>query len=283
MPLYVADYLADTGHLTTTEHGAYLLLIMHYWTNGSLPDDDRQLARIARLDPRSFAKMRDTLANFFDTGWKHKRIDQEHRRAVEKSEKAKASINKRWEKSKYERITDEDTKVILPQSQSQLDTVVSNSFVASSEIDTAPRKASRAKPRSQIPEDAQPAPRDIQAAEDAGLTSAAFRAEWDRFRNYHRAKGSLMADWSAAWRTWLGNVGRFAPSPGRGPPNAHNGKTGGFSMIKQAILENERANSAQNNGFGRIVQLLPGDGQQKPAASIRHDDLVFDDVGRLLG
>jgi hypothetical protein len=49
MPLHIADYLADTGHLTATEHGAYLLLIMHYWQNGSLPENQRMLARIGKL------------------------------------------------------------------------------------------------------------------------------------------------------------------------------------------------------------------------------------------
>jgi uncharacterized protein YdaU (DUF1376 family) len=78
MPFYVADYLADTGHLTTTQHGAYLLLIMHYWSKGGLPTDDRHLARIARVPVKFWLEhVKQDIEQFFQGGWKHKRIDHE--------------------------------------------------------------------------------------------------------------------------------------------------------------------------------------------------------------
>lgn len=98
MPLYVADYLADTGHLSAAEHGAYLLLIMHYWTNGGLPNEDRRLARICRMTPAEWDDSRETLFDLFDDGWTHKRIDAELVNAREISEKAKDKANKRWNK-----------------------------------------------------------------------------------------------------------------------------------------------------------------------------------------
>lgn len=81
MPLYVADYMADTAHLSTVEHGAYLLLIMTYWQRGEkLPNDDRKLARIAGLGPREWARVREVISEFFQvdcSGWFHSRIETE--------------------------------------------------------------------------------------------------------------------------------------------------------------------------------------------------------------
>ena len=87
MPLYVGDYLGDTGHLTTTQHGAYLLLMMHYWRKGELPDDDRQLSKITKLPLKTWCDYRSTLQDFFHEGWKHKRIDAELAKMVRVSEK----------------------------------------------------------------------------------------------------------------------------------------------------------------------------------------------------
>lgn len=83
---------------------------------------------------------------------------------------------------------------------------------------TAPQsrrtKPTRAKVRSQIAENAQPDERQRADAREAGLTAELFRTEWRKFRDHHQAKGSLMADWAAAWRTWLGNVHGFQPRAG---------------------------------------------------------------------
>lgn len=99
MPLYIADYRADTAHLSAAQHGAYLLLIMHYWTTGGLPDDDGALARIACMTPTEWRKTKPIVVTFFSTDWKHKRIDSELDKMIKTSEAAsragKASAAKR--------------------------------------------------------------------------------------------------------------------------------------------------------------------------------------------
>ena len=84
MPLYVADYLADTAHLNAAQSGAYLHLIMHYWQKGSLPRDDAQLAAIARMSPSEWKRARSIVAAFFQDGWTHRRIDRELAEADDK-------------------------------------------------------------------------------------------------------------------------------------------------------------------------------------------------------
>ncbi|MCA5970198.1 DUF1376 domain-containing protein [Pseudomonas sp. P135] len=79
MQLYVADYLADTMHLTTEEHGAYLLLIFNYWQTGK-PIPVSRLARIARLSNERWTDVERSLNEFFnerDNEWFHDRIERD--------------------------------------------------------------------------------------------------------------------------------------------------------------------------------------------------------------
>jgi hypothetical protein len=61
--------------------------------------------------------------------------------------------------------------------------------------------------RTRIAEDWQPSARCAAFARDLGLEPAQLVGP---FVDHHLAKGSLMADWDAAWRTWCRNDVKFA-------------------------------------------------------------------------
>ena len=102
MPMYWGDYWRDTNHLSDAEHVSYLKLISHYWTHGSLPDDDARLARIAGRSYDEWMGMKPMLQAFFKHGWKHSRVDKELQRQQMVSEanshKARKAAATRWGK-----------------------------------------------------------------------------------------------------------------------------------------------------------------------------------------
>lgn len=66
-PVFTDAYLGDTTHLTTIEHGAYLLLLFVAWrsTGKCLPDDDDKLAKYARMTRGQWARISPTIREFF--------------------------------------------------------------------------------------------------------------------------------------------------------------------------------------------------------------------------
>lgn len=67
--------------------------------------------------------------------------------------------------------------------------------------------------RTQLPKNFYPNATGVQKAEAAGLSVAVLL---QAFADYHRARGNTMADWQAAWRTWVTNAVRFAARDKRG-------------------------------------------------------------------
>jgi uncharacterized protein YdaU (DUF1376 family) len=104
MPLSIGDYLADTSHLSTLEHGAYLLMLMHYWRKGPLPNDPVKLANICKMTVDAWSIAQAVLKDFFsigDDGLLHqRRADRERAKWIEKKdlakEKAKMAAKARW-------------------------------------------------------------------------------------------------------------------------------------------------------------------------------------------
>ena len=89
MAIYVGDYIRDTRHLTTEQHGAYFLLLAEYWAKGGcLPDDDEQLARIVGLSPAKWRKIRPLIKAFFYDGWRHEVLDEQFAKSWARSANA---------------------------------------------------------------------------------------------------------------------------------------------------------------------------------------------------
>ena len=102
MPVYVADYLTDTMHLTCEESGAYLHLLFHSWKVGPLPKDTEQLRRIARVEKKPWAAVWASLSAFWTLGtdgYTQSRCEKERAEWLERRAanvaKAKAAVEAR--------------------------------------------------------------------------------------------------------------------------------------------------------------------------------------------
>lgn len=105
LPLWTDAYLADTTHLTTLEHGAYLLLLMTAWRSKecALPNDDRLLAKYARLTPGQWKRVKPVLEPFFNVssdGWRQGRLTDERVAVKQNSKKQSDKARSRWLKNK---------------------------------------------------------------------------------------------------------------------------------------------------------------------------------------
>lgn len=113
MQFYVADYLADTAHLTTEEHGAYLLLMFNYWQTGKKIPKDR-LRKIARVSSERWPDVERALSEFFrDAGdfWRHERIEADLDLVREAQEQRVRAGKASAEARKREKLTKKKSEI----------------------------------------------------------------------------------------------------------------------------------------------------------------------------
>ena len=201
MPLHIPDYRADTGHLSTLEHGAYLLLICHYWMTGGLPDSDAKLARITGMDPQQWTEAKPTLESLFTAGWRHKRIERELRKVQVSEVRSEAGKAGAAVKHGF---------------------AISKTNSASLSIESKDKKKERG---TRIANDWRPSVSDLEAAKAEGLSDRDIQKEAAKFRDYWLSKAGsagVKMDWAATWRNWCRRAAEYL---GRKAPEAPNGKT----------------------------------------------------------
>jgi uncharacterized protein YdaU (DUF1376 family) len=210
----VDDYDADTMHLTAAEDGMYSRLLRFYYkTRLPLPDNDKALAAIARVSADEWAESRDTIRAFFQPRagkLRHKRCDQEldveDKRARTRSERASKAANAR-----HNNINDLDA-TSMPQAQTVHDTIMLGDATRPDQTrqkEEATTVASKKSRKTQFPADWIPDEGDRNHASQRGYDQQWIDEQALACRDYHRGKGTVFSDLSAAWRTWVRNYERF--------------------------------------------------------------------------
>jgi uncharacterized protein YdaU (DUF1376 family) len=119
LPLFTDAYLGDTTHLSTMEHGAYLLLLIVSWRSPGcrLPDNDTMLARYTRMTLDKWRKAKPILAPFFqirDGFWHQARLQDEFQHLQSRKEQQRKAGNASAEAKALKRNNRGSTPVGLP-------------------------------------------------------------------------------------------------------------------------------------------------------------------------
>ncbi len=255
MPLYIADYLADTSRLSTEQHGAYLLLLMDYWRSGPPPDNDTILAQITKLPHDAWSIARSILHPLFqvrDGFWFHKRVEKELAKArnlqVIAHERGKKGAEARWGGSNNApsnalsnassidgALPKQSSKQCLgdapspsPSPSPLTSTTHNQSLPNGDQINTTTGEVTTTKKRQQRPPFVPPVVADVVAEGERILLP---REECEAFLAHHEARGwvsgrTKIVSWKHALITWNKNF-RAGTFKGNGATNGHaNPKSG---------------------------------------------------------
>jgi uncharacterized protein YdaU (DUF1376 family) len=136
--LYIGDYQRDTAHLSITEHGAFLLMLQHYYATEKPLPKGKALHRMLRAQDKSEREAIDSVSAQFwqetDEGLINERADEEIKKSSVQAETNKAialarEAKRREQRQKNEQSTNRATNDQPNHNHSHNQTTVINNTV----------------------------------------------------------------------------------------------------------------------------------------------------------
>ena len=238
MPLYPADYLADTTHLTRSEHGAYLLLLMAMWrAGGRLPNNEIKLAKLAQCSAEEWDEIREVILEFFHHRGGHllhKRVTKEmakyENRICNARKAGIQSASKRANKINEIRSTDVQPKINQPEPEPEPESI---------KKERGPRKSRRCPPNFEFDDSV------FDTGEKAGLTADQIEQELTKLEDYEFK--TARSDWNAVARNWLRSA---KPTKPKGPQIDYAAMERRHQQWKRQQAEAESI--ASDGGWGEV-------------------------------
>jgi uncharacterized protein YdaU (DUF1376 family) len=207
LPFWTDAYLGDTTHFTTTEHGAYVLLLVAMWRSGQarLPADESLLCRISRATAAQWKRMKPTLfapkfleerGGYITQGRLTDEWDAVRQNSRRQSDKAKA----RWLKNKG------STYAAAMPEPCRTDASLTLTLTTKEYIHKGKRP---------LPENWHVPERAIEIASKLGVD---WKEQAQRFRDYLSSTGKQYIDYDAAFCNFIRNAPKF-----NGGSNGHRG------------------------------------------------------------
>jgi len=230
---YVGDYMRDTAHLSVVEHGAYRLLLDHYYSTASpLPDNLEQLYRICRaFAEQEQSAIKKVVQLFFvhdeDNGvYFSKRVEKELQKKGDISKKRSEAAKNKGLLSKAKANQLMSNCKAIDDTSTSTSTSIDNKIeidksISLSVFDENTPKAKKDKKMDRgstligflsTLDDPDEMPKEWYQdtkTNFVGATTDDILAEYNKFCDYweansNQAKGKK-ASWKAAWRLWFSN------------------------------------------------------------------------------
>ena len=211
---HIGDYQSHTAHLSEMEDLAYRRMLDWYYLHEKpLPLEVEEIARVTRMRTHCEC-IAVVLREFFERtadGWINARADEELTRLNAKSEKARASAQARWLKTKEKSEDANAMRTHCEGNATNTQYPIPNTHItelgASPKGDAQDKKPPREKRATRLPDDWELPDDYAQWCREKRPDLNPYKVA-DQFKDYWVAQPGARArkaDWFATWRNWCRN------------------------------------------------------------------------------